>query len=390
MDLHLSPENLAFRAEARRFFADEFPDRILRKVRSGQFLERRDYEEAQRALQDRGWLAASWPSEFGGTGWTPVERYLFEEELERAGAPNLVPMGLIYIGPIICAFGTAEQQAKWLPDILHSRSFWAQGYSEPDSGSDLASLQFSARREGDEYILQGSKIWTSGAHMADWIFCLCRTSHEDRKQDGISMICAPMNAPGISVRPIVTIDGSHELNQVFFTDVRVPVSNRIGEEGRAWHYANVLLKNERLSYAHVGRKKRDLETLRAMVGGDRAFARRLAEAEVNVVGLEMAVLNALVHGCGSATVASLKIMCTEAAQQITELFLDRAGEASAAFFDRSREDWHAATPLIPEFAAIATASYFFERAQTIYGGTTEIQKNLIWREIGGASLPRPA
>ena len=384
MDLQFSRADRAFQAEVRRFFETEFPPSVLNKVRTGQFLGRQDYEAAQQALQARGWLAASWPREFGGTGWTPVERYLFEEEMELAGAPNLVPMGLIYIGPIICAFGTPEQQQRWLPDILSSRSFWAQGYSEPDAGSDLASLAFSAVRDGDDYILNGSKIWTSGAHIADWIFCLCRTSHEERKQDGISLICAPMNCEGISVRPIVSIDGAHELNQVFFTDVRVPAANRIGEEGRAWHYANVLLKNERLSYAHVGRKKRDLATLRTMVAGDRAFARRLADAEFTVMVLEQQVLKALVHGSDAATVASLKIGCTQAAQLITELYIDRAGEYAAPFFDRSRSDWHEATPLIPEFAAVATACYFFERAQTIYGGTTEIQKNLVWRAIGSA------
>lgn len=381
MDLQYSDTERAFQSEVRSFFSDEFPQQLLRKVRSGQRLVRSDHETGQRALQERGWLAASWPREFGGPGWTPVERYIFEEELERAGAPNLVPMGLIYIGPIICAFGTPDQQARWLPDILSSRSFWAQGYSEPDAGSDLASLQFSARRDGDDYILNGSKIWTSGAHMADWIFCLCRTSQEERKQDGISLVCAPMDSAGVSVRPIVTIDGSHELNQVFFTDVRVPIANRIGDEGKAWHYANVLLKNERLSYAHMGRKKRDLEILRTMIDGDRSFARRVADAEIEVASLELAVLKALVHGADVATVASLKIGCTEAAQRITELYLDRAGDGAVAYFDRATPDWHSRAPLIPEFASVAAASYFFERAQTIYGGTTEIQKNLIWRAL---------
>ena len=199
MDLALTPAEQAFRHQVRDFFANDYPQHILAKTHAGQKLTRDDHIASQRALNARGWFGVSWPKEFGGPGWTPTERYIFDEELETIGAPGIIPMAVIYIGPIICAFGTPEQQAHWLPDILESRAMWAQGYSEPESGSDLASLRMTAVRDGDDYILDGTKIWTSSAHWADWIFCLVRTSQESRKQDGISLICADMRTPGITV-----------------------------------------------------------------------------------------------------------------------------------------------------------------------------------------------
>jgi len=301
-------------------------------------------------------------------------------------------MAIIYIGPIICAFGTPEQQARWLPDILESRALWAQGYSEPEAGSDLASLRFSAARDGDHYVLNGAKIWTSGAHWADWIFCLARTSTEPRKQDGISLICADLRSPGITIRPIPLIDGSQELNQVEFSDVRVPVENRIGEEGKAWGYANILLKNERLSYAHIARKKEDLARVRELAaaaplaGGrtmndDPYFQRRLAEAEIEVDTLEISALRALIDEAAPATVAALKVQCTECAQRITELFVQLGGRNIAPMLDRRADNWAEAAPLVPAFATPAVQSYLFERAQTIYGGTTEVQKTIVWRSL---------
>lgn len=292
MKIEFEATDLAFRDEVRRFFEDEYPREVIAKIENGQTLSRADHILSQTALNKRGWLGVGWPAQFGGTGWTPIQRYLFDEELERRGAPNIIPMAVIYIGPIICAFGSPDQQDRWLPDILESRSLWAQGYSEPEAGSDLASLSFDARRDGDDYILNGTKIWTSGAHMADWIFLLARTSREGRKQDGISLICAELDLPGVSVRPIISIDGLHELNQVSFDNVRVPVSHRIGDEGRAWRYSNVLLKNERLSYAHIGRKKRDLETARKLAGDDRNLRHRIARAEIELGAIEVSVQRA--------------------------------------------------------------------------------------------------
>ena len=392
MNLDLSPDEQRFQAEVRRFFAEDYPAAILAKMRGGQRLTRDDQVAAQQALQARGWLAATWPAECGGTGWTPVERYLFDAELERAGAPNIIPMALIYIGPIICTFGTPEQKARWLPDILESRAMWAQGYSEPDAGSDLAGLRMSAVRDGDDYVLNGSKIWTSGAHWADWIFCLVRTSRETRRQDGISMICAEMRSPGITVHPIVTIDGGHELNRVDFVDVRVPATNLIGEEGRGWHYANVLLKNERLSYAHIARKRSDLVLLRERAaampsdgGGwmseDPAFRRSLAEVEVEVDALEISVLRALVDGAAPETVAVLKVLCTEMAQRVTALSVALGGRTALAMLDRRAPDWAEAAPFVPPFVPAAVQSYLFERAQTIYGGATEVQKTIATRYL---------
>ena len=396
--LALTPDEIAFRDEVRRFFAEDYPEAVIAKLANGDRLEKSDHVASQCALNARGWLGVGWPREHGGPGWTPIERYVFDQELELAGAAAIIPMAVIYIGPIICAFGTPEQKARWLPDILESRSFWAQGYSEPEAGSDLASLRFAAVRDGDEYVLNGTKIWTSGAHMADWIFCLARTSKEERKQQGISLICAPLDLPGITVHPIELIDGSHELSRVEFVDVRVPAANRIGEEGQAWHYANVLLKTERLSYAHVGAKRRDLAKARALahtvpagrgtaMADDPDFARGAASVEAQLAAIESAVVAALRSEPTMPATAALKIACTECAQAITELFVRLAGRNRAPLLERHGIHWAKAAPAVPRFALVAIQSYFFERAQTIYGGSTEIQKNIIWRWLRGVDGP---
>lgn len=392
MKRSLTTEQARFVNEVRRFFATEYPQDLLARLRDGQVLDKADHIRSQQALQARGWLGVGWPVEHGGPGWSAMERYLFETELEQAGAPSIIPMAITYIGPIICAFGTPEQQRRWLPDILESRAMWAQGYSEPEAGSDLASLRMTARRDGDDYVLDGTKIWTTGAHWADWIFCLARTSSEPRKQDGISMICVPMDAPGVSVRPIVSIDGTHELNQVTFDGVRTPVNNRIGSEGRGWHYANVLLASERLSYAHVGRKRADLSAIRERAGSlpghtvhtlldEPVFALRLAELEIAVDVLEVSVLRLLGREDDPAAVSALKIEATELAQSITELWLDMAGPFRAPFLSREAGGWGDILPEGWRFAVPRTASYLFERAQSIYGGSNEVQRNIIWRHL---------
>lgn len=390
--LKLTPEEAAFRDEVRAFFAADYPAHVIAKNAAGQQLDKQDHIDAQRALHARGWLGVGWPRDHGGTGWTPAQRYIFDQELELANAAAIIPMAVIYIGPIIAAFGSDRQKAEWLPAILESRAFWAQGYSEPEAGSDLASLRFSAVRDGDEYILNGTKIWTSGAQWADWIFCLARTSREERKQQGISLICAPLDLPGIRIHPIRLIDGSYELNRVEFDDVRVPVANRIGEEGQAWHYANVLLKTERLSYAHIGAKKRDLARLLAEAahmpasgGGtmdrDPAFRLAAARVEAKLAAIEASVLRSLRTEISMATAAALKIACTECAQAISELAIDLAGRARLPMLGRDEPDWTAAAPAVPGFGPLAVQSYLFERAQTIYGGSTEIQKTIIWRAM---------
>jgi alkylation response protein AidB-like acyl-CoA dehydrogenase len=393
MPFAFTPAEEAFRAEVRQFFRTEYPQQIIAKLAAGQRLDKVDHIASQQALNAKGWLGVGWPKEHGGTGWTPVERFIFDYELDQAGAAPIIPMAVIYVGPIICAFGSEEQKRTWLPGILESRDFWAQGYSEPEAGSDLASLRFSAVRDGDDYVLNGTKIWTSGAHHADWIFCLCRTSTEARKQQGISMICARLDSPGVRVVPIRLIDGSHELNRIEFDNVRVPVSNRIGEEGQAWHYSNVLLKTERLSYAHIGAKRRDIAAVRAqaasvpagggrMMGDEPAFARAVCAAEARLDAIEVSILQALRGEISMARAAALKIACTECAQAITELFVQLAGRWRAPMLDRHRADWAQGAPQVPAFGPRRVQPYLFERAQTIYGGATEIQKNIIWKSLG--------
>lgn len=389
MDLDLTREDQLFRAEVRAFFETEYPRDILEKVRNGCRLSRGDHIQSQQVLQSRGWFGVSWPVELGGPGWTPVQRYIFDEELERIGAPNIIPMAVIYLGPVLGAFGTQEQRDRWLADILASRALWAQGYSEPQAGSDLASLGLRAERLGDAYVLNGTKVWTTLAHWADWIFCLVRTSRHVRKQEGISFICVDMKSPGISVEPILALNGAHELNRVIFENVRVPCGNLIGEEGAGWRYANFLLRHERLSYAHIGRKKADVAHLRALAastaGGslleDPLFASRLATLEIEIAVLEVSVLRVLAGQATPADTAALKIKCTRCAQHVTEIYGELAGRSFSACPDRNSPDWQAALTVTPSFGAVWADAYLFERAQTIYGGTTEIQKNILWREL---------
>ncbi len=395
MDLAFSPEDEAFRLEVRDFFQNRYPKDILDKLQRGQTLQKDDHVRSEKALNDQGWVAVNWPVEYGGTGWTVTQKYIFDEELQRAGAPSVVPMGLLYVAPVIYTFGSEEQKKRFLPDILSSDVFWAQGYSEPEAGSDLASLRTKAELEGDHYIVNGTKIWTSQAHYADWIFCLVRTDDSGKPQEGITFLCMDMQTPGIRVEPIITIDGGHHLNQVVFEDVRVPVENRIGEAGMGWTYAKYLLTHERTSYAHVARKKMDIARLRNLArtidasGGtlaeDPLFMGKVVEAEVQLASLEMTALRALSSlSAGDAPgneSSVLKIMATEQAQNITELFLELGGYYSAQFIaDRSRPDWNSNTG-IPDFCAPSTAAYFFNRAQTIYGGSTEVQKNVIAKQV---------
>ena len=397
MDSNFGTTDDAFRTEIRAFIETSYPADILDKVRHGQVLDRDDHVRSQQALQSRGWLAPHWPQAYGGLGWDARRRYIFEAELDRAGVPNLLPMALIYIGPVIYTFGTDAQKRQWLPDILSSRTMWAQGYSEPEAGSDLAALSFRADRDGDDYILNGTKIWTSYAQWADWIFCLARTSREARRQDGMSLICCAMTAPGVTLHPIISIDGQHHLNRIEFQDVRVPVSQRIGDEGRGWHYATFLLQNERLSYAHVSRKFADLRTLRALAarsesdgGGsmvdDPGFAARIAQCDIDTHMLEIFVLRLMTAGDAAtpAQVSALKIFATELAQRITELHADLAGRHGGIFADLHHPEWADAAPCAPRFAVPAMASYLFERSQTIYGGATEIQKGIIWKSLAAA------
>jgi alkylation response protein AidB-like acyl-CoA dehydrogenase len=393
MDIELSSHDKQFQQDVRHFFDQEYPSEIKDKIRLGKRLSKDDHIISQRALQKKKWLGISWPKEHGGTGWSDIQRYIFEMELEKAGAANIIPMGIVYIGPILVAFGSVEQQCRWLPKILDSSHFWAQGYSEPESGSDLASLSLSAVEQGEHYVLNGNKIWTTLAHWADWIFCLVRTSKNERKSDGITFLCVDMRSPGITVHPLITMNGIHELNRVTFENVQVPLINRIGDEGKGWYYANVLLGNERLSYAHVGKKKNDMRKLRELaqaIPGDGGgslldnpiFAARMAKLDIRVDVLEISVLRALCNGHDAAAISALKIQCTECAQAITELGLAIHGASASVFPDQNIPTWSASLMDTPISSVIAADAYLFERAQSIYGGTSEIQKGIIWKHMG--------
>lgn len=395
MHLNPDPQLLPFREKIRAFFETEYPQDILLKVEAGASLTTAEVRRAEMALGEKGWLASAWPEEFGGPGWSIEEQYVFDEELERAGAPTVTPMGVVYVGPVIYTFGSDKQQARWLPGIGDGSVGWAQGYSEPEAGSDLASLQFSAVQDGDEYVLNGTKIWTSAAQHADWIFLLTRTSQEARKQLGITFICCRLDEPGVTVKPIISIDGKYHLSQCDFVDVRVPVSNRIGEEGKGWSYSQYLLGNERTSYARIGGKRKQLASIRAIAsriptGGNRSliedslFARKLSQAEIRVDALEITVLRVLTSvrdgGSPGKEASILKIMATEIAQEITTLFLEAAaGHGMRKFGDSVSPEWTGDAG----FAAPGVANYFGTRAQSIYGGTNEIQRNIIAKHVLG-------
>ena len=382
MDVHFSSEDAIFRAEARQFFSDEYPSELLAKAASGESLAKEDYQKSEQAFAKRGWLCVNWPVAEGGPGWTVNQKYIFDQELEYAGAIVPVPMGVIYVGPVICAFGTDEQKARWLPGIREGKTSWAQGYSEPGSGSDLASLQCRADKDGDEYVINGTKIWTSLAQHADWIFVLVRTSTEKVKQLGITFLCLPMDSPGVEVHPIITLDGKHSLNRVSFDDVRVPTSNRIGVEGEGWQYANFLLGNERTSYAHVAGKRMQVEAIRQVASmdenliEDKSFWREIYNLEVRLDALDLSVLRVLASisdGESPGDESSiLKVLATELAQDIAELGMQVHGNYSSTTFGEvmpSRE------------AAIGTFAYYGARAQSIYGGSNEIQKNIIAKRV---------
>tara|TARA_R110002020_G_scaffold83397_1_gene206979 strand:- start:369476 stop:370660 length:1185 start_codon:yes stop_codon:yes gene_type:complete len=393
MNLTFSPETEVFRAKVRAFFETGFPADIIAKNRAGKSLTTEDIRRSEMALGAKGWLASAWPEEYGGPGWSVEEQYVFDEELERAGVPTVTPMGVVYVGPVLYTFASDDQKAKWLPGIRDGSVGWAQGYSEPGAGSDLASLQFSAVLEDGTYTLNGHKIWTSAAQHADWIFLLARTSNEGKKQEGITFICCPMDAPGLTLIPIITIDGKHVLNEVLFDNVKVPEAYRIGEEGKGWTYSQYLLGFERTSYARIGGKRAMLRHARELAhsipdGGNHrlidepSFARKLTDAEMAVDGLEMTVfrvLSGLSSGGSPGDAAStIKILATQTHQQITELFLDTAAAFAQPGFGANASDIG-----LPLHAAKDVSAYFAGRAQSIYGGTNEIQRTIIARKLLG-------
>ena len=395
MNLDFAPEDLAFRDEVRAFIEANYPAELKGKAEEGREIEREDFLKWHRILAERGgWSAPGWPVEYGGAGFTPVQRYLFSEELARADTIPILPFGINMVGLVIYTFGSAEQKARFLPPILNGDVFWCQGYSEPGAGSDLASLKTRAVRDGDHYVVTGQKTWTTLAQHADWIFCLVRTNPDAKAQEGISFLLIDMKTPGITVRPIITLGGEHEVNEVWFEDVRVPVENRIFEENKGWTCAKFLLAHERTGIAGVARSKRGVEKLKAIasteivmgepLSRDPIFVRKMAELEIDLLALEYTELRTLAResaGKGPGPESSLlKIKGTEIQQRITELALEAVGPYGQPYF-RSLGDNQ--PPVGPEHAARAAPTYFNMRKTSIYGGSNEIQRNIIAKLVLG-------
>jgi pimeloyl-CoA dehydrogenase large subunit len=400
MDLRFTPEELAFREEVRSFIASHLPEGIRKKLVEGRRLSKDDIVTWQRVLNRRGWAVANWPREWGGTGWTPVQQYLFQDELQQAPAPPPLGFGVTMVGPVIIAFGSEEQKRRYLPRIANLDDWWCQGFSEPGAGSDLASLRTSARREGDFYIVNGQKTWTTLAQHADWIFCLVRTDREAKKQEGISFLLIDMKTPGITVRPIITIEGGHEVNEVFFDEVKVPVENLVGRENKGWDYAKYLLGRERTGIARVGVSKERLRRVRELAAltpdGDRPliaderFREKLAELEVELKALEMTQLRVVAaerHRTDNKpdpASSILKIKGSEIQQRISELLLEVVGPYALPYQpEREDEERWNEPPIGPEWAGTIAPAYFNWRKISIYGGTNEIQKNIVAKAILG-------
>jgi acyl-CoA dehydrogenase len=399
MDLQLSPQDLAFRDEVRAFL-DEGLTPLLRSagaLTTSVFTEKEWSLAWQRILHQRGWVAPAWPVEYGGPGWTEMQRYIFASECAAAGAPGLSPMGLKMVGPCIMRYGTDAQKAFYLPRILAGEDYWCQGYSEPGSGSDLASLQMRADSDGDDYILNGSKIWTTHAHFANRMFCLVRTNFEGKPQAGITFLLLEMDTPGITVAPIITLAGEHEVNQVFFDNVRVPRSGRLGEENQGWTVAKYLLEFERGGGSAAGLKV-SLGRVRRMAqaeGGDDAgslladatFRGRLAAAEIAVEAIEMTehrVMAALSSGKNPGPASSmLKTQGTEAMQRIDELAIEVAAHYGPVVQPDARTPGSNVAPVGPDHSLVAMPRYLNNRAASIYGGSNEIQRDIMARLVLG-------
>jgi len=391
MDLAFTEEDRAFRDEVRAFFTEAVPADIREKMDRGLHLAKEDYVRWQKILYEQGWIAPHWPVEYGGCGWDATKLTIFHTEMGLAGAPRPIPFGLNMLGPVIYTFGSEAQKAEHLPAILKSDVWWAQGYSEAAAGSDLAALKMSAVRDGDEYVLNGAKLWTTLAHWADWIFVLARTAKTEKPQEGISFLLVDMRAPGISVEPVITIDGFHHVNQVNFQDVRVPVANRVGEENKGWTYAKFLLAHEREAIADVGSKKRMLARIRQLAQEveadgrplieDADFAARLADLEIQLRGLEyteLRFLDARTRGEERGIEPSvLKLRGTELQQALSELAVEALGYYALPYPDGFADPGRNEPDIGPEGAAGDVANFLYSRAATIYGGSNEIQRNIM-------------
>ena len=403
MNLDFSPEDVAFREEVRAFIAENYPANLRGKQEEGDDLSKDDMLSWHKILAKKGWIAPGWPKALGGTGWSPTQKYIWSEEQARAQTVPILPFGMVMVAPVIIAFGSDEQKQKFLPATYNGDIWWCQGYSEPGAGSDLAGLSTRAERiKGDDgkeyYIVNGQKTWTTLAQHADWGFFLVRTDPTAKKQEGISFILIDMKTPGITVRPLITIDGGHEVNEVFLENVKVPVENRVGEENRGWTCAKFLLAHERSGIAGVARSKRGIERLREIASteltdtGDKLiedpmFKRKVAELEIDLAALEYTELRTLAGesaGKGPGVESSLlKIKGTEVGQRLTELVLEAAGHYGAPYFRGFPVEGGNALPIGPDFAPRSAPTYFNMRKTSIFGGSNEIQRNIIAKMVLG-------
>ncbi|MEK8051416.1 acyl-CoA dehydrogenase family protein [Ideonella sp. DXS22W] len=385
MDLHYSPEEQAFRAEVRSWLAEHLPADIRDKVTGYQHLSKDDYQRWHRILAAKGWSVPHWPEAWGGTGWNITQRYIFQEEFGLAGAPALPAFGPHMCASVLLHFGTEAQKARFLPGIRSGEDFWVQGYSEPGSGSDLASLKTRAEKQGDHYVVNGQKIWTTLGHYGDWIFCLVRTDPAAKKQEGISFLLIDMKTPGITVRPLILMDGGHEVNEVFFDDVKVPAENLIFEENKGWTVAKYLLGHERMGSGNVGGSKRELAALKRLAAeqqvdgrslmDDPRFRDRLSRVEIELEALELTSMRFLdqMRRSGQppgADVSMLKIRGSELQQAITELMMQAVGPQAQPFMAVEGGE-------VDALASRLTPRYANYRKTSIYAGSNEIQRNII-------------
>ena len=398
MDISFSKEDTDFKETVQAFFREEYPKDVLEKSRAGLILGKEDYNKSQKALYKKGWAGINWPVEYGGTGWSSTQKYIFFNEMALANCPTIIPFGLNMVGPVIYTYGDEAQKKKFLPDILASNVWWCQGYSEPGAGSDLASLKTRADRDGDEYVINGTKTWTTLAQHAEWIFILARTQTDvARKQQGISFLLVKMDAPRITVTPIITLDGEHEINQVFFDNVRIPANQLVGEEGKGWTYGKLLLTHERSNIANVAGSNVRLNELKALLRDKRAsgdisaryagYRAKLAKTEIELDALEYTELRTLASvttgGAPGPESSILKIKGTELQQAIDHLYLELAGYDAMPKIrhqfatDHDGERWGVAS------SSLAALRYFNFRKASIYGGSNEIQKNIIAKAVLG-------
>src|SRR5450830_1291503 len=399
MDLAFTPEEQQFREDIRTWVRANLPTDISHKVHNALRLSRDDLQRWGKILGKKGWLGHAWPTAFGGPGWSSIQKHLFEEECALAGAPRVLPFGPVMVAPVIMAFGTPEQHQRFLPGIASGEVWWSQGYSEPGAGSDLASVKCRAELQGDHYLVNGQKTWTTLGQYGEWIFCLVRTSTEGKPQTGISFLLIDMKSPGVTVRPIVLLDGEAEVNEVFFDNVQVPVENLIGEENKGWTYAKHLLSHERTNIADVNRAKRELERLKRIakaegvyesaVNGPAAgrFRDEIAKLEVDVVALEMLVLRVLAaekSGKNSLDIAGLlKIRGSEIQQRYSELMMLTAGPYSLPYIHEAMDAGWQGDHVGAAYCAPLASTYFNMRKTTIYGGSNEVQRNIVAQTVLG-------